>query len=532
MAQQEHLDVDFARSDPPGLRLPKSHAAFSAGLDVKLLPAALILLVAFAPLFSGGYAPAAMLLLQLLGLTLLMAVVWQPRPVPLRGAELAFLGSLFVLPLLYLLPLPAWLAQLLPARELYTEARVLAGEEALVAPRLSIYPLATEASWLILVLPIGVYVATRSLSEHLQMRLIYVFFGVVLIQVVIALFQFATDSGMRYSLVDLLDRGGASGTYLNRNHLAGMIELALPLVLAMFFYDFGGRMRPSGRRGGLRQRLLSLLRSTNRPSWLFMLLAVLFTVGVIVTRSRTGILMAMVGILVTTILFSRRVGGRGSLGLIGQLVTISVGVAIFLGLAPVLDRFSVAEVEGDARWPIAVATFDAAGRLLPFGSGPGTYQDVFELYQPIELGRWVINYAHNDYLQALLELGLPALVLIGLFLILYIVQWPRLLTQEEWSRYRSLQIGAGIALLLLLGHGFTDNNLRNPANMAYFAMLAAVFFSPPGTPWLGDRPRKRKRRTVTLEESGLSDTGSSELDAAAGAKLTPPRRRSPNPFDD
>ncbi|WP_296701986.1 O-antigen ligase family protein [Thiocapsa sp. UBA6158] len=532
MTEHRRVDVDVAPSGQPQRRPAKPATASDQALGAQLVPAGLLLILVFAPLFSGGYAPSALLVLQWLGLALLVAVVWQPRPLTLRWAEWVFLGLLFVLPLLYLLPLPAWLAQWLPARELYAEARALAGEEALAATRLSIYPFATEAAWLMLVLPIGVYIAARSLSESQQFRLIYVFFGVVLVQVLIALFQFATDSGMQYSLVDLLDRGGASGTYLNRNHLAGMIELALPLVLAMFFYDFGGRIQTSARRSGLRKRLASLLQWSNRPSWLFVLLAVLLTVGVIVTRSRTGILMVMVGILVATILFSRRLGGRGSVGLIGQLITISVGVAIFLGLAPVLDRFSVAEMEGDARWPIAVATFDAAGRLLPFGSGPGTYQDVFELYQPIELGRWVINYAHNDYLQVFFELGLAGLVLIGAFLMLYLAQWPRLLKAEDWSRYRSLQIGAGIALLLLLGHSFTDNNLRNPANMAYFAMVAAVFFSAPGMPRLSDLPRKRKRRALTLEESGIVGAGSAATDTAAGGASTPARPRSPNPFDD
>jgi O-antigen ligase len=485
-------------------------------------------------LLRGGYTPAATMLLQWVGLGLVVLVVWQSRPMHLRVVELTFLGLLFGLPALYLVPLPAALVEWLPARDLYMNARALVSDEVSGAHHLSIYPLATELSWMILIVPIGVYLATRALPESMQIRLVYLFLAVALVQVLIALFQFATAGGVSYSLVELLGRSGSSGTYVNRNHLAGMIEMALPLALAMFLYDFGGKFTSNRRRTGLRDRIVAVLKSSNRPSWIFVLLALFFTIGVIVTRSRTGIAMGMLGILLTMILFSRRVGGRGTFGLMGQLVTISIGVAIFLGLAPVLDRFSVAELDADARWPIAVASFDAAGRLLPFGSGPGTYPDVFALYQPLELGRWFINYAHNDYIQALFEVGLPGLVLIAMFWILYVAQWPRLVTPEEWSRFRSLQIGSGIAMLLLLLHSMTDNNLQNPANLAYFALLAGLFFSPPGVAKLSDRPRRRRRRTVSLTDVPPSAASGDVVSAddADDADVAPTRRRSPNPFDD
>jgi hypothetical protein len=122
---------------------------------------------------------------------------------------------------------------------------------------------------------------------------------------------------------------------------------------------------------------------------------------------------------------------------------------------------------------------------------------------------------------------------VAVFLVLYLAQWPRLVNSEQWSRYRSLQIGAGIAMLLLLAHSVTDNNLRNPANMAYFAMLAALFFSPPGLPKLADRLRKRPRRTVTLAEANLASrrTESSEREAEPEDPVqAAPRPR--NPFMD
>ncbi len=499
----------------------------SEDLGPRLLLLALIALILFAPLIRGGYAPAATLTLQWIGLVLLIGAAWQAKPDVLRASEWIFLGLLFFAPLLYLASLPAGLAQTLPGRDLYAQAELLISSFGAGSNHhLTVRYLATESSWLILLVPIGVYLAARTLDEKRQILLVYAFFTIALAQMLIGLFQFATGGGVSYAIAELLNRAGASGTYVNRNHLAGMLEMALPLALALSLHHL--RVAPQGRGKNLRARLLALLKAGNRPSMIMILLAVLFTIGVIVTRSRTGILMAMVGILLTTILFSRRIGGQNTLGLVGQFVTISIGLAIFLGLAPVLDRFSVAELDTDARWPIAAATFDAAGRLLPFGAGPGTYPHAFVQYQPAELAKYFINYAHNDYLQALFEVGLWAPLLIVMFMILYIAQWPRLVTRESWSRFRSLQIGAGVGILMLLLHSFTDNNLRNPANMAYFALLAALFFSPPGRPSLSGHPRKPKSRTRTLAESGLSVPGKAVSQPGLGDPV--PARK--NPFMD
>lgn len=240
---------------------------------------------------------------------------------------------------------------------------------------------------------------------------------------------------------------------------------------------------------------MRLLRAGGRPSLAFALLAVIFVVGIVVTRSRSGIAMAMLGLILVAIVFSRHLGGGGSFGLMGRLTILVIGFTLALGLAPVLDRFAWGDMEGDARWRVAGATLDGAGTLLPLGSGPGTYPEVFPVHQPIELGQWFINHAHNDYLEVLYETGVPGWVLLGLFVALFLRQGVRLLGGAEWSRFRCLQVGAGIGLFLLLGHGFTDYNLRVPVNLATFAFLAGLYFSPPARLPASHRGPRRRPRT-------------------------------------
>ena len=59
---------------------------------------------------------------------------------------------------------------------------------------------------------------------------------------------------------------------------------------------------------------------------------------------------------------------------------------------------------------------------------------MFPTFQPVELGNKFVNRAHNDYLEWGFDAGILGLVLITLVLVLYIRQWARLRTSDEWTR--------------------------------------------------------------------------------------------------
>ena len=499
-------------------------------LRPRLILGGLAILVLTAPLFTGGLNPLPRLLLEWLGLGLIGLALWRPEPGRFSAAELALLGAVFLLPLLYLIPWPAWMGAFMPGREPYQSAIATVTGPGLEAARpLSLHPFATESAWITTLIPLGVYLGTRSLAEDRAMHLVYLLFAVALIQVLIALFQFATaTSGVEYGPAELIPHGGSgAGTYSNRNHLAGLLEMVFPLALALFLFHFGRAPHHDRRPRGWRKQALAALQAGGRPSLVFVLLAMLFVVGIVVTRSRSGIAMAMLGLCVTAILFARNLGGRASLGLVGRLSILAIGFAVALGLAPVLDRFATSDMAADARWPLATATFDGAGRRLPLGSGPGTYPDAFPVDQPVALGQYFINHAHNDYLEALYELGLWAPLLLLAFLGLYARQWSRLATTDEWSVFRCLQVGAGVGLLLMLGHSLTDYNLHTPANLAGFALLAGLFFSPPGRQPVAYHRTRHERRTRRMDETAGAPIPPDPLFTAQPDQ----GQRARNPFD-
>lgn len=174
--------------------------------------------------------------------------------------------------------------------------------------------------------------------------------------------------------------------------------------------------------------------------------------------------------------YSFRLGGLNSYGILGSLLSIVIGLALMVGLVPVLNRFAVDPMQ-DARWLIFESSWEAMKAYFPLGSGFGTYKEVYQQFHALDLRGAFIHNAHNDYLELLVEGGLAAALLLTWFMYLYGWQWWTILKNRHWEMQHIIQAAAGIGLMALLLHSFVDFNLHIPANLIYFAMLAGIFFN-------------------------------------------------------
>ena len=512
--------VDTDRANP-GIS-PRNRAAPSGAVLFYGLAALLI----FAPLFQGGNRPLPLLVMELTALALLVGLAWRPWPdwrSPPRSlwVVLALLG---LLPLAQLLPVPLAIWASLPGREFYAEALRQAGA-AHEWRALSLIPTATEASWLALLPPLAVLVVALGLDSRRLLTLLLVFLGVAVAQALLGLIQYGDGPDSPFRFGNTLMGASASGTYINRNHLAGLLGMALPVALALLAATVGhGVRRHVSRRRGLRQWLVRFSITRLNQATLYGLAALAIVLGLIFTRSRSGVGLAILGILLCTLLFANRLGGRNIYGLMGTFSAIALGLASAIGLAPVWARFTDQDPLGDARWAIFDATTRAIGEFFPLGSGAGTYEEVMRRFHPPDFVGVTINSAHNDYLEWLLEGGLLAGLLIAIWLWLYARQWGRVWKRGEWTTFRFAQAGAGIALLLLMLHSLVDFNLRIPANALYAALLAAVFLHRSA---VAEQPQGgRVRKTLDDDDGG----GGGERPVAPPPARTIPPENQINPF--
>jgi hypothetical protein len=342
----------------------------------------LVALIIFTPLFRAGATPLAALVSQLLSVAVLALVLWSPKRLSLTWPELLVLILLLLVPVLYLVPLPSAWVDAMPGRALYAAANAqLPTSNADVWKATAIVPSATAAAGLALLLPVAVFVGVRTLAPPALLTLVKLLLAVAVLQAILGLIQFGTaQSGDVMFAVEGATGGSATGTYANRNHLAGLIEMMLPIALALFFFSLG-RSDPSMRRAShWRRKAAFLSSSSGKAATIYAIVAFLLIIGIIFTRSRTGIFLGMLGIILSALMFSRRIGGSNVFGPAGTVVALAVSFGIAIGLAPVLNRFSVDALADEGRWPLFARCCKGLSNSFPLELVLQHFQQCFRLF--------------------------------------------------------------------------------------------------------------------------------------------------------
>lgn len=463
-------------------------------LLARLAAGTLLAMLILAPLFRSGKVPLAEMLLELLALLAIGLYFWGgSRWEAMSRWERGLLAALVAVPLLQLIPLPGLTRLSLPGQADYYSNLQLVGEGGMVT--LTALPRETWLGFYKLLIPVAVFLLARALPVSWLMRLMAVVLAMAAVQAVLGLLQYGAGADSLWMLGGDESGGLSKGTWRGRNSYANFLDMALVVSLAMFFATLGRHRNRAGKET-LRQKLVYLSTGQGHKAFVFGALAVLVLVAVVFSRSRAGIGLAMVGIVLAGVVFSRRIGGDNIYGLTGTVVSIALAFAIAIGLGPVWDRFAQKDPMSDGRWVTFEGVLEGIGQFFPLGSGGGTFEQTFRPFQDLSQASVTMNQAHNSYLEWLFTAGLLGALLIVAFLALFVVRWFTVWKVGTWGDFRYLQVGAGLAMLLTLMHEMVDFNLFVPANMVYFAFMAGVFFHPYEEP----APKVRQRRTPRVEE--------------------------------
>lgn len=425
------------------------------------------LLLVFAPLYYAGKTAVGVLAIESIGLVLLFFVVWGALySGKLFGLLWFYLFVSVGLAVLYLVPIPLDLWRDLPGRSLYAETFDWLGLQGIEvgSTQVSIVPSETILSLLMIIPTLGIFLSAVSLPPQLVKRLVYVFLMMVAVQALLGLIQYTSDDPFYVFGMDYSGRF-AQGLYVNRDHFVALMEMALPLALGLMLYSLGRSSRDShsDEKGFQVNELLA-----------FAFVALVIFLAAIFSRSRAGVFLILLMFLLSSIVFSRHVGGKRSAGWASAFFVVSGGLAVSVGLIPVLNRFLTQDPLQDGRWSIFKTSIEVIRAFFPLGSGPGTYAEAYRSLQPVEQAFYA-NHAHNDYLELLVEMGAAGAFIIAGFLVLYIYGWVRL-RGNTWNRMRFLQVASGLSILAILLHSLLDFNLHTPANFVVFAFVSGIFF--------------------------------------------------------
>ncbi|MFC1867378.1 O-antigen ligase family protein [Thermodesulfobacteriota bacterium] len=249
-----------------------------------------------------------------------------------------------------------------------------------------------------------------------------------------------------------------SSTYGNANHLAGYLEMAVPLALGLFML-------------GYRSGMLFLC---------FYLTILLFST-LILTLSRGGWIGTLSGLIFMSItLMSSRYFRRKGL-LVGSVGGFIILAFIIMASTPVVERIrtleeKVGEPSFQGRARVWGGVVHMIGDYPLSGTGPGTFATVFTQYQPPgQAARYF--YAHNDYLHFVSETGLILIpIIIWMIIALYRKGFKKLKNPSRLVRGTTLGAMAGITAIIV--HSIVDFNLHIPANTMLFVVLVAIGVAP------------------------------------------------------
>jgi O-antigen ligase len=269
---------------------------------------------------------------------------------------------------------------------------------------------------------------------------------------VFAILQGFTSEGKIYWFIK--QAGSVYGGYVNHNHYAGLMELLFPIVLVP---AFNGSVR-GAKRG------------------LLLFAAMLMVASVFLCQSRGGMFAITVEMLILAIFWMREFAPRKSAAVFALLFCL-VTASFLAWIAPQQVGSRITNTHDPARWLIhrdSIRMFAAHPFL---GSGFGTFATAFPRYRVFYDG-FVVNNAHDDYLELLLETGLAGFGVGVWFLVVLYREGLRNLRKARLSATAALCIAALVGCTGLLAHSFLDFNLHIPANAALFYVLCAVATAP------------------------------------------------------
>jgi O-antigen ligase len=437
-------------------------------------------LFVIAPLPLGSNRPWAWQALAGCGFLLLAALLFawmrgkMPLTAPLRGRPIRVATGLLLMVVVWIfcqtIPLPpSWVAALSPKTfKVYQAARAVVPADGLYMP-LSLNRDATFAAGLRSLFLLAMFLLLLHCLESRSRLKIF-----CLVIVLSGFFQAVYGSFMALSGSGhfLGGQDAARGTFVNRNHLAGYLEMTSALGM--------GLLLMAGRHGSWRHGLPGALRILLSKKALVRLMLIIMVAGLILTRSRMGNAAFFSSLLLTGLLavvlsqYFRKIGVYSLL--LSVLLVDVLLLGQWFGLEELAERIQQTSLIIEQRDEVGAYNMSLVGDFWLTGAGAASFIDIFPAYSDENLGV-LYDHAHNDYLELLGELGVMGFIPLSAFVIIGFWQALRMLRCSRHSHAKAIGFSGCMGIISLSIHSTVDFNLQIPANAMLFISIFAIVYA-------------------------------------------------------
>ena len=382
-------------------------------------------------------------------------------------------GSIFLLCILHLIPLPPTLWQSLPGRGPMVEIERLAGLSEVWRP-LTLTPMNGWHALVSLTTPLAVLMFGVQLNRDDLHRLLPLLIALGALNGFWGVLQIIGDPEGALYLYRPTNNGLAVGLFANRNHSAVLLVCLFPM-LAVYASTSAGTVD--------QQRIRQFVAIAA---------GIILVPLILVTGSRSGMLLSVLALAGAGLLYRAPVGGRtvrrGETGVrlgAGHVVAAAAVVSlilltIFFSRAAAWDRLFGRSAGEDARsdyWQIGI---EMIWKYFPFGSGMGSFVEVYQLDEPLSyLHSTYVNHMHNDWLEIPLTGGLFAVLIVLAAIIFFLFRAVKLWQRKDKDR-RAVKLArlASVLIAVIALASATDYPLRTPIMMAVFSVFCLWLTSP------------------------------------------------------
>jgi len=436
-----------------------------------------LILIAWLPLPLGSNRPWAEAIMEIWVFTLmfLWLVAFMHNQVtindvfkkatPVIGLFFIWLGWI----LLQIIPLPpGWVANLSPAA---FEFHGLANATDLMT--LSLDPYATCAAVFKTLTYILIFILSLLLihSRRRLRQLAYVVIYSGLFQAVYGSLMTLSGIGYGFFIQNPSALDVTTGTFINRNHLAGYLVMALSVGIGMMIVSLDTESDYTGK-----QRLRYYMKLILSKKLRLRLYLAMMVIALVLTHSRMGNSSFFTGLIIAGgigLILSRH-ATRGTIILLISLIAIDVFiVGAWFGLEKVAVRIEETTFVKETRDEVDIYVYQQWKDYQWTGSGLGSFYSTFPKYKKEDV-RGYYDHTHNDYLEFASETGVIGVALLGLIVVMSIYAALMAQYRRRDPLMRGISFAAIMSICAMLIHATVDFNLQIPANAATFMLILSM----------------------------------------------------------
>ncbi len=282
-----------------------------------------------------------------------------------------------------------------------------------------------------------------------------------------------TLSGLEYGFFQEKEfyRNVATGTFVNRNHLAGYLEMCLAIGIGLLISSLY-KSKSISTHESYRRLISSILEGKLQ----LRIGLALMVIALVLSHSRMGNSAFFASLTIMSILYLIIVKkpSRNAFVLFASLLIIDVFiVGAWFGIDKVSQRLENTSVSSEHRDEVVRDTIIMIKDYPLTGTGGGTYDISFLRYRDNDIYGFY-DHAHNDYLEFFAEYGFIGMMFLSIIVISSLINAFLALRRRKQRLYQGMAFSSAMGIIAILIHSLVDFNLQIPANASLFVVLLAL----------------------------------------------------------